>query len=262
VHLIIATRADPPLSRLRVRGELVEIRAADLRFTPDEAAAYLNGTMGLDLTGADVAVWMDGRKAGSPRSSLPRLSLQGRPDPASFIAKFAGDDRYVVDYLADEVLARQPEDVRSFLLRTSILDRLTAPLCDAVTGRPDSRAVLERLDRGNVFLVALDDRRPGTATTSSSPTPSGPRLLDEDPDSAPVLHRRASDWFERQGDRAESIRHAVDGGDHARAAELIEKGWRMSAIERAEMTMRRWLEALPPAIFNAGRCSPRPSLVC
>jgi LuxR family maltose regulon positive regulatory protein len=218
--------------------------------------------MGLDLTGADVAAWRDGRKAGSPRSSLPRLSLQGRPDPASFIAKFAGDDRYVVDYVADEVLARQPEDVRSFLLRTSILDRLTAPLCDAVTGRPDSRAVLERLDRGNVFLVALDDRRRWYRYHQLFADALRARLLDEDPDSAPVLHRRASDWFERQGDRAESIRHAVDGGDHARAAELIEKGWRMSAIERAEMTMRRWLEALPPAIFNAGRCSPRPSLVC
>src|SRR6266566_9746965 len=136
MHLLIASRADPPLplASLRARGELAEIRAADLRFTPDEAAAYLNEAMGLDLTARDV-VALEGRTEGWIAAlQLAALSIQGRDDPADFIAGFAGDDRYIVDYLADEVLHRQPEHVRQFLLQTSILGRLTGPLCDAVTG--------------------------------------------------------------------------------------------------------------------------------
>ena len=161
MHIVIATRADPalPLARLRARGELVEIRAADLRFTPDETAAYLNEVMGLDLGGA-------GRRgAGGPdrgldrRAPAGRLSMQGRDDVASFIAGFAGDDRYIVDYLVEEVLHRQSDDVRSFLLQTSILARMSGSLCDAVTGQDGGRATLEALDRGNLFVVPLDDRR-------------------------------------------------------------------------------------------------------
>ena len=135
LHLVIASRADPPLplARLRARGELVEVRAADLRFLPDEAAAYLNEVMGLDLTARDVAA-LEGRTEGWIAAlQLAALSMQGRDDPAGFIAGFAGDDRYIVDYLVEEVFQRQPEQVRTFLLETSILDRLTGPLCDAVT---------------------------------------------------------------------------------------------------------------------------------
>ncbi len=137
IHLVITTRADPalPLARLRARGELVEIRAADLRFTPDEAAAYLNEVMGLDLAAGDVAA-LEGRTEGWIAAlQLAALSMQGRDDVAGFIAGFAGDDRYIVDYLVEEVLHRQPEQVRSFLLETSILARMTGPLCDAVTGQ-------------------------------------------------------------------------------------------------------------------------------
>ena len=247
-HVVITTRSDPalPLPRLRARGELVEIRAVDLRFTADEAAAYL-GTMGLDLTSADVGALEDRTEGWIAALQLAALSMQGRPDPGSFIASFAGDDRYVVDYLADEVLARQTDDVRSFLLQTSILDRVTGPLCDAVTGRRDSRAVLERLDRGNLFLIALDDRRRWYRYHHLFADVLRTHLLDEEPESAPLLHRRASDWFEEHGERGDAIRHALDGGDHARAAELIERAWRASGIARAELTMRRWLEALPPA---------------
>ena len=160
VHLVIATRADPPLplARLRARGELVEIRAADLRFTADEAAAYLNGAMGLALTGADVAA-LEGRTEGWIAAlQLAALSLQGRDDVAGFIAGFAGDDRYIVDYLVEEVLQRQPDDVRSFLLQTSVLSRLNGRLCDAVTGRDGGKAMLAALERGNLFLVPA--RRP------------------------------------------------------------------------------------------------------
>src|SRR4029079_1440730 len=148
-----------PLARLRAQGELVEIRAADLRFTPDEAAGYLNGVMGLALTGQDVAALEARTEGWIAALQLAALSIQGRDDVAGFIAGFAGDDRFIVDYLADEVLHRQPEHVRQFLLQTSILARLTGPLCDAVTGHEGGTAMLEALDRGNVFLVPLDDRR-------------------------------------------------------------------------------------------------------
>jgi LuxR family maltose regulon positive regulatory protein len=155
VHLVIGSRADPalPLARLRGRGELAEIRAADLRFTPGEAAAYLNEVMGLALTAADVAA-LEGRTEGWIAAlQLAALSLQGREDTAAFIAGFAGDDRYIVDFLAEEVLQRQPEDVQQFLLQTSILDRLCGPLCDAVTGQGGGKAKLAALERGNLFLV-------------------------------------------------------------------------------------------------------------
>src|SRR6202521_4805992 len=137
LHLVIASRADPPLplARLRARGELVEIRAEDLRFAPDEVASYFHESMGLDLTARDVAV-LEGRTEGWIAAlQLAALSMQGRSDVTGFIASFAGDDRYIVDYLVEEVLQRQPERVRSFLLQTSILDRLSGPLCDAITGQ-------------------------------------------------------------------------------------------------------------------------------
>ena len=161
VHLVIATRADPalPLARLRARGELVEIRAGDLRFTQDEAAAYLNGVMGLDLAARDIAA-LEGRTEGWIAAlQLAALSMQGRDDIPGFIAGFAGDDRYIVDYLVEEVLQRQPGPVRDFLLQTSILSRLSGPLCDAVTAEVGGKAMLEALDRGNLFLIPLDDRR-------------------------------------------------------------------------------------------------------
>src|SRR5207245_4177433 len=209
-HLVIATRADPPLplSRLRARGELVEIRAADLRFTSDEAAAYLNGTMGLDLAATDVATLEARTEGWIAALQLAALSIQGRGDVSSFIASFAGDDRYIVDYLVDEVLGRQSVDVRSFLLRTSVLDRLTGSLCDAVSGRDDGRAMLESLDRANLLLVALDDQRRWYRYHHLFADVLRSRLLNEQPDAVPELHRRASEWFERNGERPEAIRHA------------------------------------------------------
>ena len=184
IHLVIASRADPalPLARLRGRGELVEIRAADLRFTLDEAAAYLNDVMGLALTAEEVAA-LEGRTEGWIAAlQLAALSMQGRDDIAAFIAGFAGDDRYIVDYLAEEVLQRQPEDVRSFLLQTSILDRLSGSLCDAVTGQDGGKAMLAGLERGNLFLVPLDDRRRWYRYHQLFADVLQARLLDEQPD--------------------------------------------------------------------------------
>ena len=204
LHVVIASRADPalPLARWRARGELAEIRAAELRFTPDEAAAYLNEMMGLRLTARDVAA-LEGRTEGWIAAlQLAALSMQGRDDVAGFIAGFAGDDRYVVDYLAEEVLQRQPERVQAFLLQTSILGRLSGPLCDAVTGQGGGKAMLAALDRGNLFLVPLDDRRRWYRYHHLFADVLQARLLDEQPGQVPDLHRRASAWYEQNGEPA------------------------------------------------------------
>jgi LuxR family maltose regulon positive regulatory protein len=182
-----------PLARLRARSELAEIRAAELRFTADEAAAYLNGMMGLRLTARDVAALEERTEGWIAALQLAALSMQGRDDVASFIASFAGDDRYVVDYLAEEVLARQPERVQTFLLQTSILVRLSGPLCDAVTGQGGGKAMLEALDRGNLFLVPLDDRRRWYRYHHLFADVLQARLVDEQPGQMPDLHRRASE---------------------------------------------------------------------
>ena len=251
IHLVIATRADPALAlgRLRGLGELVEIRAADLRFTPDEAAAYLNEVMGLDLASSDVAA-LDGRTEGWIAAlQLAALSMQGRDDVPAFIAGFAGDDRYIVDYLAEEVLQRQPEEVRSFLLRTSILGRLSGPLCDAVTGRDGGKSMLEALDRGNLFLVPLDDRRRWYRYQHLFADVLQARLQDEEPDLVPELHRRASAWYEQNGERSEAICHSLAGEDFERAADLVELAVPAMRSSRQESAVLEWLRALPDEVI-------------
>ncbi len=253
MHIVIATRADPalPLARLRARGELVEIRAADLRFTPAETAAYLNEVMGLDLPAQHVAA-LEGRTEGWIAAlQLAAISMQGRDDVASFIAEFAGDDRYIVDYLVEEVLHRQSEDVRSFLLRTSVLARMSGSLCDAVTGQDGGRATLEALDRGNLFVVPLDDRRQWYRYHHLFAEVLQARLLDERADEAQDLHRRASDWFEQNGEPIEAIRHAILGKDLERAAGLIELAIPATRRERQDGVLRHWLEGLPDEVIRA-----------
>ena len=252
LHLVIASRADPalPLARLRGRGELVEIRATDLRFTPEEAAAYLNGVMGLGLTAEDVTA-LEGRTEGWIAAlQLAALSIRGRDDVAGFIAGFAGDDRYIVDYLVEEVLQRQSDHVRHFLLQTSILDRLSGPLCDAVTGRDGGKAMLEALDRGNLFLVPLDDRRQWYRYHQLFADVLQAHLLDERPEDLPDLHRRASGWYEQNGEPSEAIRHALAAEDFERAADLVELASPATLQYRQDVTLRRWLEALPEEVFK------------
>ena len=252
LHLVIASRADPPLSlaRLRARGELVEVRAADLRFTPDEAAAYLNEVMGLRLTPPDVAA-LEGRTEGWIAAlQLAALSMQGREDATGFIAGFAGDDRYIVDYLAEEVLQLQPSEVRDFLLHTSVLDRFTGALCDAVTGQSGGKAMLENLDRGNLFLVALDDRRQWYRYHHLFADVLRTRLAEESPELVDVLHQRASDWFADNGERSEAIRHAIAGHHYARAAELVELAVPALLRDRQEGTLRGWIELLPEELLQ------------
>src|SRR5580658_1497633 len=252
LHVVIAGRADPalPLARLRARGELAEIRAAGLRCTPDEAAEYLNEMMGLQLTAREVAT-LEGRTEGWIAAlQLAALSMRGRDDMAGFIAGFAGDDRYVVDYLAEEVLQRQPEPVRAFLLQTSILGRLSGPLCDAVTGQGRGKAMLEALDRGNLFLVPLDDRRQWYRYHRLFADVLQARLLDEQPEQVAGLHRRASAWFRRSGEPSEAIGHALAARDFDQAADLIERTIPAMRITRQEATVHGWLKALPDEVVR------------
>jgi LuxR family maltose regulon positive regulatory protein len=252
LHVVIASRADPavPLARWRARGEMVEIRAADLRFTPDEAAAYLNETMGLQLTAQDVAALEARTEGWIAALQLAALSMQGRDDAAGFIAGFAGDDRYVVDYLVEEVLQRQPDRVQAFLLQTCILGRLNGPLCDALTGQGGGKAMLEALDRGNLFLVPLDDRRRWYRYHHLFADVLHARLLDERPGQVPDLHRRASAWYEQNGEPAVAIGHALAAEDFGRAADLIERAIPAMRITRQEATVHGWLKALPDEVVR------------
>ena len=224
MHLVIASRSDPPLplARLRARGEVTELRAADLRFTPDEAAAFLNEVMGLNLSAADVAALETRTEGWIAGLQLAALSMQGREDIPGFIRAFSGDDRYIGDYLVEEVLQRQPERVRSFLLQTSILDRLSGPLCDAVTGGGDSKVLLEALERRNLFVVPLDDKRHWYRYHHLFAEVLHAYSMEKHPGEVPTLHRRASEWYAQNGPPSDAIRHALAAGDFERAAGLAE----------------------------------------
>jgi LuxR family transcriptional regulator, maltose regulon positive regulatory protein len=252
VHLVVSTREDPalPLARLRARGELVEVRAADLRFTLDEVAAYLNDVTGLDLAASDIAT-LEGRTEGWIAAlQLAALSMQGRDDVAGFIAGFAGDDRYIVDYLVEEVLGRQPANVREFLVQTSILDRLSGPLCDAVTGQHGGKAMLASLDRANLFLVPLDDRRRWYRYHHLFADVLHTHLLDEHRDQVAALHRRASQWYEQHGEPAQAIRHALAAGDVEQAAGLVELEIPELRRNRQEATIRGFIDAIPDDVVR------------
>lgn len=252
VHLVVTTRSDPllPLARLRARGELVEVRAADLRFTPEEAEAYLNGSMGLTLGRDDVAVLEERTEGWAAALQLAALSMQGRDDPHEFIAGFAGDDRYVVDYLAGEVLERQPDDLHTFLLETSVLHRMTGPLCDAVTGSEDGAATLEALERANLFVIPLDDRRRWYRYHHLFADVLQARLVDERPERVDDLHRRAAAWWDEHDDPGEAIHHALAGHDVERAADLVEREAPALYQARRETVVRAWLDALPDTVFE------------
>ena len=252
-HIVITTRSDPPfpLARLRAQGQLVEVRAVDLRFSRDETAAYLNGTAGLDLDASQVAALEERTEGWIAALQLAALSMQGRDDVAGFIAGFTGDDRFVVDYLVEEVLERQPDDVRRFLLLTCILDRMTGALCDAVTGSAGGQATLEVLDRRNLFVIPLDARREWYRYHHLFADVLRARLMREEPDRILDLHRRASRWYEQRGEQSDAIRHALAGEDYERAADMIEMAIPGLRRARQEATMRRWLEMLPDQLFPA-----------
>jgi LuxR family maltose regulon positive regulatory protein len=247
LHVVLATRADPvlPLARWRARGQLVEMRAADLRFTAEEAADYLNNSMRLDLT-ADALETLETRTEGWIAAlQLAALSMQGRDDAAAFIASFAGDHRYVVDYLAEEVLQRLPEAVQHFLLETSILEQLSGPLCDAVTGQADGQARLEELDRSNLFVVALDGRRQWYRYHHLFADVLRTHLRGQQPEQTRVLNRRASEWYARNGNQPEAIQYALAADDFERVATLVELSARAILRSYRPSRLVQWLMAVP-----------------
>ena len=250
--LTIASRSDPPLrlARLRSRGELLELRVADLRFTAEEAEAFLNQVMGLDLSSAQVST-LDTRTEGwAAGLQLAALSLQGNDDVASFVDAFAGSHRFVLDYLVEEVLRRQPEDVRRFMLETAVLDQMTGSLCDALTGLPDGRATLEALDRNNLFIVALDDQRLWYRYHHLFADALRARLAAEQPDKVAGLHAAASRWYADQALLDDAVAHALAAGDAEWAADLIELALPEVRRRRQDRTLRGWLEALPDEVVR------------
>jgi ATP/maltotriose-dependent transcriptional regulator MalT len=251
MHLVIATRENPqlPLGRLRARGHLTELRAADLRFTPSETASFLNQVMDLGLS-ADEITALDTRTEGWVAGlQLAALSMHGRKDIPAFIRSFAGDNRYILDYLVEEVLQHQPDHVRSFLLRTSILDRLHGPLCDAVTGQDEGIARLEALERGNFFVVPLDERRQWYRYHHLFAEVLFAHLKEDQPDQVATLHRRASSWYEQHGSSADAISHALAAEDFARAADLVELACPAVGRSGPEAVLLGWLKAIPDELY-------------
>src|SRR5204863_152679 len=252
MHLVIATREDPqlPLARLRSRGHLIELRAADLRFTPSEAVEFLNQVMGLSLSAEDIAALEDRTEGWIAGLQLAALSMQGHQDVPGFIRAFAGDHRYIVDYLVEEVLQRQPASVRSFLLQTSILDRLNGSLCDAVTGQEEGNARLEALERGNFFVVPLDDKRHWYRYHHLFAEVLFAHLMEEQADQVATLHRRASEWYELYGLAPDAIRHALSACNFERAADLIELAVPEMRRSRQDATLLGWFKALPDELVH------------
>ena len=253
LHLVIATRADPPLplARLRSKGQLVEIRATDLRFTHEEAASFLSQTTGVQFSSEDIAALETRTEGWIAGLQLAALSLQGRQDSSHFLQAFTGTHRFVVDYLTQEVLARQPAHVQRFLLQTAILDRLCGPLCEAVTGEPEGQAMLERLEEANLFLLPLDDERQWYRYHHLFAEMLRQRLQRLQPDSVAQLHQRASAWYAQQGLIREAVHHALAAADFALAAHLIEQAFN-ALVRRGEIaTLQRWAAALPQELIRS-----------
>ena len=256
MHLVIATREDPhlPLARLRARGQLTELRAADLRFTPAEAADFLNQVMGLNLSAEDIAALETRTEGWIAGLQLAAISMQGHQDAASFIKSFTGSHHFVLDYLLEEVLQQQSESVQTFLLRTSILDRLCGPLCDAVLLDPSAsgQETLEYLEHANLFIVPLDNERRWYRyhhlfadllrqrlhqSTASSAGDEGKGVAE--------LHSRASQWYEDNGLEIEAFQHAAAANDVERAERLIEGKGMPLHFRGAVAAVLDWLASLP-----------------
>ena len=248
LRVAVSARADPPwpLARLRARGHLAELRAADLRFTEEESAALLTEAAGPGLPGTAVTALTTRTEGWAAGLQLAGLSLRGHVDPAGFAAEFSGSHRFVLDYLADEVLDRQPGPVRAFLLETSVLERLTGDLCDAVTGRAGSQAMLADLERSGLFVVALDEERGWWRYHHLFSDLLRGRLQAEQPDRVVALHQAAAAWSEEHGLADDAIRHSLAAGDTAWAARLVERHVETLLGRGEGVTLRRWLSALPP----------------
>jgi LuxR family maltose regulon positive regulatory protein len=252
--LVLASRSDPPLplARLRARGQLAELRTDDLRFTAEEAAALLRESAGAGLPAAAVAALVARTEGWAAGLQLAALSLRGRSDVAGFVAAFSGSHRYVLDYLTGEVLDGQPEQVRQFLLETSVLERLSGRLCDAVTGRDGGQAMLEQVEQAGLFLMPLDEVRGWWRYHRLFADLLRARLQEEQPGRVAVLHRAAAAWYQEHGLADDAVGHALAAGDTAWAARLIEQHFDATLYLRSEgATAQRWLAALPAELVQA-----------
>jgi len=247
LRIVVSGRADPPLplARLRARGQLAELRAADLRFTAEEAAALLGEAAGPGLPAAAAETLTARTEGWAAGLQLAGLSLRGHADPAGFVAAFSGSHRFVLDYLADEVLDGQPGQVRAFLLETSVLERLSGELCDAVTGRPGSQAMLASIERAGLFLVPLDEVRGWWRYHQLFADLLRARLQAEQPGRVQALHRAAAAWCEEHDLADDAVRHALAAGDAAWAARLVERHVETLLGRSEGATLHRWLSALP-----------------
>jgi LuxR family maltose regulon positive regulatory protein len=247
IHIVIATRVDPqlPITRLRVSDQLTELRAADLRFTPTEAADFLNQVMGLDLSAADIAALETRTEGWIAGLQLAAISMQGLQDTSGFIKTFTGGHHFVLDYLIEEVLERQSEPVQDFLIQTSILDRLNGSLCDTLTGQKDGQATLNFLETSNLFIIPLDSERRWYRYHHLFIDLLRQRLRQRNPDQILTLHRKASAWYEQNGFTNEAIEHALRSEDFERAADMIRENVDHVLYLGEDTKLRRWLDKIP-----------------
>lgn len=246
-HLVLVTREDPalPLARLRASNQLTEIRAADLRFDRQEVQRFLHEGMGVALAEADLAELTERTEGWVAGLQLAGLSMQGRPDPSSFVQSLSGSHRFILSYLTEEVLKAQPPEVQSFLLHTAILSRLTGDLCDAVAGQTGSAALLEELLAANLFLVPLDDEGRWYRYHHLFADLLRHQLQRSRPEIAATLHRRAAGWYEKAGIHGDAIEHSLAGEDHTRSVALLEThGWKLLNLGLARR-MEAWIGSLP-----------------
>ncbi|RPI28846.1 MAG: hypothetical protein EHM70_16310 [Chloroflexota bacterium] len=252
IHLVISGRTDPPLpiSRLRVQGEVNEVRTSQLRFTQEEVATFLNDLMGFDLSSDGIAA-LEARTEGWIASlKLAALSMQGRDNRPEFIAKFSGSHRYVIDYLVDEVMACQPENVQTFLRRTSILERFCAPLCEYLVGENEELDIIDYLDRSNLFLIPLDDHREWYRYHHLFADFLSQRLRVSESDRIPELHRRASQWYKNEGLVDEAIQHALAAGDQESATRLVDSIAADLVVRRESYKLLKFVEQLPSNLYQ------------
>lgn len=245
-QIVLITRADPPLplARMRATGELAEIRANELRFSPDEAAALVTAAVGVQLSDADVGDLVSRTEGWAAGLYLAALSLRGQPSPSAFIHEFSGNNRFIFDFLTEEALNLQPPEVRRFLMLTSILDRLTAPLCDEVAGISNAAEILATLEQANLFVVPLDDGRRWYRYHHLFAQMLRSQLARSEPGVTAALHQRASAWHRRWGAAEEAISHALAARDRPTAVNLIAENWAAMVFAGRAATVRRWVRLL------------------
>jgi len=252
LHLVLSTRADPdfPLSRWRVQGQLIEIRAADLRFTPTEASLFLTEVMGLSLSEEQSRIVEQRTEGWIAGLQLTALSLQKQGDPSAFLQHVQGSHRFLLDYVQEEILQHQSAHMQRFFLQTAVLTRLNAALCEAVTGEPASQELLEDAEHANLFLVPLDEERQWYRFHELFREALFARLRASQPEQIPLLHQRAAIWYEAQGFLHEAITHALEAKDAAYAADLIERVILPQSWRNEFPTLRRWLARLPRIVLQ------------